>query len=458
MINVGKKRNNHEDSNFAEGISEIGILPNTRYEIEFRGKKYSSKKELAEAFGIRPKNFRDRLREGWSTEEALGLSPRQSVHTIIISGRAFNSIREASAFYGLDEKLVAKRLRDGWSPEEAFELTRRKRPTSKKCKPVIFLGIEHPSREKVKSLYGKNIFRRLRRGWTEREAAGLDPKPPRNRAKNDKKRIGTWRDFEIIEGQHYPKIDYGGYKLYVIENSKNAKVYVGITISPLKDRFKGHLSEARTKKSDTKLSRAIRKYGEQNFQIKLVRCDAKDYRELQEQEISEIARRNSQKNGYNTASGGSLQNNRPITIKGVTFASQGAAAEAYNILPGTFNQRLNSGLTPEQAAGLEERTKYGHHTIEIGNETFSSLSEACERYSLDYKTTHARVRKGWTYEQALNLSAPPRPNQMIKPVITKEKEFSSRAEFARYLGLHYSTITNLLKTNSPDELMSLFGK
>ena len=58
--------------------------------------------------------------------------------------------------------------------------------------------------------------------------------------------------------------------IYKITNITNQKCYVSSTKRSLKKRFKAHLYEARKNVDDMYLHRAMRKYGEINFQIELI--------------------------------------------------------------------------------------------------------------------------------------------------------------------------------------------
>lgn len=65
--------------------------------------------------------------------------------------------------------------------------------------------------------------------------------------------------------------------IYKITCLANNKVYIGQTIQPIQTRFNQHLSRARTGKSNHKLARAIRKYGEDNFIIEEIEvCTTQD--------------------------------------------------------------------------------------------------------------------------------------------------------------------------------------
>ena len=91
--------------------------------------------------------------------------------------------------------------------------------------------------------------------------------------------------------------------IYKLVNTVNDKVYIGQTTKSLEERFRGHLSSAKT--LDTKLYRAMRELGCDKFSIELV-CEAKSKTELNDLEIYYIALYNSVENGYNMGYGGNI--------------------------------------------------------------------------------------------------------------------------------------------------------
>lgn len=90
--------------------------------------------------------------------------------------------------------------------------------------------------------------------------------------------------------------------IYKITNKVNGKIYIGQTIMPIKNRMYKHYSQARTGKAITGIDAAIRKYGEDNFEVEqLVECPNED---LNQQEQFYISKYKSFENGYNLTIGG----------------------------------------------------------------------------------------------------------------------------------------------------------
>lgn len=89
--------------------------------------------------------------------------------------------------------------------------------------------------------------------------------------------------------------------VYMATNKINGKQYVGQTIKRLQDRITGHICDARNKEG-FKFQKALRKYGEESFEWKiLIECDNKD---LNDKEIYFIEKLDTVKNGYNVSYGG----------------------------------------------------------------------------------------------------------------------------------------------------------
>lgn len=91
--------------------------------------------------------------------------------------------------------------------------------------------------------------------------------------------------------------------IYSITNNINGKAYIGQTVKSLEERWYNHRKSARGR-SRLPIHCAIRKYGEQNFNITIV-SDACSREQLDAMETYFIARYNTiTPNGYNRTIGG----------------------------------------------------------------------------------------------------------------------------------------------------------
>jgi hypothetical protein len=235
----------------------------------------------------------------------------------------------------------------------------------------------------------------------------------------------------------------------------NEKVYVGLTIGSLENRLKQHFAAAR-KGRKSAFANAIRKYGEDAFHIELLSSDALTYEELQEQEVLEIQSRNSIKDGYNTALGGSIGTSKAITIGGKAYQSYAGAAEAFGIDPVVFALRVSRlKWTPEQAAELEPRKgqRMAKH-ITVNGQQFSTLKAAAESFGLQYGTVYNRLRnKGWTLEQSLGIDpAPAREHRDAKSVNIGVINYPSIAEAAREHGVAVQALRRYIRMGLSPEL------
>ena len=92
--------------------------------------------------------------------------------------------------------------------------------------------------------------------------------------------------------------------IYLITNKINGKRYIGQTSAPIERRWSQHRSEAKTG-SNTRLYNAIRKYGEDNFEIEpLAIVRIREEINLYEKYLISLFDLRNPDNGYNIAEGG----------------------------------------------------------------------------------------------------------------------------------------------------------
>ncbi len=94
--------------------------------------------------------------------------------------------------------------------------------------------------------------------------------------------------------------------IYLYRNLVNGKCYVGQTICPIKKRHYDHLHQ------DSYFDRALKKYGENNFELKILEDNIQTQELLDEREIYYIDKYKSYVNGYNLTLGGQGRTRRAV--------------------------------------------------------------------------------------------------------------------------------------------------
>jgi transcriptional regulator with XRE-family HTH domain len=410
-----------------------------------------------------------RIKAGWRIEQVFEIEPpperKPTVQReLIVQGKVFSSVKQAAEEFKIPIANVRARLALGWTAEEALELTERikERKPRDYDKKILCEGREFPSIGKFAEAYRlpyKLVYKRLRLGWSPEQAVELEEQPPRYRNADGTEREHSWvNPVTLPSGQLFADSVDGKYYLYVIENSVNNKKYVGITTTSLGTRFYHHKSAASSGEGkDSKLYNAMRKFGEDKFSIRLLRCDAKSIEELLKQETDTILELDTINRGYNTSYGGTLGTVKPITVDGIQFSSMGQAADYFEIEPYNFNQRITKlGWTPEEAAELVERSKYGRRNIVLRVEhngtplEFGSQAKAAEYFNLKAATVSNRLKLGWSLEQALELKPSPssRRQKSRDPLVFEGQEYSSLKELAECAGVSYQSLSRYRRESS----------
>lgn len=91
--------------------------------------------------------------------------------------------------------------------------------------------------------------------------------------------------------------------VYMIENLKNNKCYVGITKGEIKNRWNSHKKSAKGNNSSQTIHKAIRKYGVESFSINEI-DQATSIDELYKREKFWIKKLDTKNKGYNETDGG----------------------------------------------------------------------------------------------------------------------------------------------------------
>lgn len=207
------------------------------------------------------------------TREGIPHLRRDQSPTIVIDGKTL-PLKEAEKIYQIKQEVIAKRLRSGWTNRQAVGLDAPRRPGAKtlNINDEAFESISHAARSF--NLDKHLLSSRLKAGWTPEQAVGISPSG--------------------IHGHGMPKeLIVNGIKF---ESIKDAAKAHGLSYSKVKQRLR---------------------YGwptDQALELEPRETDIKD-----------------------------------IVVEGVTYPSVSKAAQAYGIGPSFVYNKIKRGFTIEQA-------------------------------------------------------------------------------------------------------------
>jgi hypothetical protein len=146
------------------------------------GRQYPSKRDAfrAEAVaGLGESAFNQRLRKGWTPEQALGLCAPPEKFRLQVNGKDFRTLKDACSYYGKSYKLVHGQVTtQGWTVEQALGIEIRD-PRWERVSVVIG-GINRvfPSKQAAWKELGANVKyttfnSRVKNGWSVERALGF---------------------------------------------------------------------------------------------------------------------------------------------------------------------------------------------------------------------------------------------------------------------------------------------
>lgn len=243
--------------------------------------------------------------------------------------------------------------------------------------------------------------------------------------------------------------------IYKITNLINDKIYIG-QAKNIERRWKEHINAS--KKENSLLYRAMRKYGLENFSFEVIEeCSIEELNNLEIYYIwyynSYIYKEGSK--GYNMTIGGDCGN------RGYKFSKESKHKLRL--------AHLGKVLSEEQRKSISERTKGGNHPMAkrviCEDNIFECAKDCAEHYGIPKTSLRNWLNKSrpipqeW-YNKGLRYEEESMEDYMVKPqkremkslrkkVLCEDKEFESVKECAKYYNLVYSTLANWLNGSNP---------
>lgn len=165
--------------------------------------------------------------------------------------------------------------------------------------------------------------------------------------------------------------------IYCIKNDVNEKVYVGKTVRTVDVRFKEHIKDANNQRCNSKLHRAINKYGSKHFYYEVLEQCTEE--ESNEREQYYIKKYNSVEKGYNISYGGEGESQVDFAQIENLFLQGYCFKEIANITghtTKTVSQRLRAaGYESPFGPGKVPSNKGKGKVVIFENRQFESLTE-----------------------------------------------------------------------------------
>lgn len=153
-----------------------------------------------------------------------------------------------------------------------------------------------------------------------------------------------------------------------------------------------------------------------------------------------------------------------ITVNGQVFKNKQEIATFLGISRGTLSARLRSGHTLEEAVamggtkrGTKRRARLNYTNIEIDGKVFDNIRQISEEYEVSESKLRDRLRRGYTFEQAVDKDFSSKFNKgergnRGKECVVHGIKFKNIKEASRHYGVTYVTlISRLRKGYTPEQ-------
>ena len=414
------------------------------------GNLYRSQTEMCNSYGIKLCTFRARLRSGFTLEAALtedlGESRKKGTAVVDHLGNSYDSIKAMCEAYAVKTSTYQCRIRNGYTTEEALTGVRKtvvlppppktppvQKPRKEKKKHTNaskntvtdHLGNEYSSTLEMCQTYGIRVdtFKyRLKRGSTLEEALTRVPSL-----------VTTNIPCQDHLGNHYNSQAemaraYGLTKEQYIARKRNGWDVKRILTTPVGGIGSGSGFEFNGVNYASKKD-FCQKNG-LNYDVFIHRTNAGMTKE----------------EAYNAGIAPQVRTKGAVADhKGNVYPSIKEMCKFYDVSVATYKYRVAQGwtleatLTTPRSADIARKGAVDHKGT-----TYPSVLEMCEAYGLSYATYKYRCDHGWTIEQALTTplnSGPiaPKKKRAFSCYDHKGKGYPSKAEMCKAYGISLYT-------------------
>ena len=246
------------------------------------------------------------------------------------------------------------------------------------------------------NLHYYKVINRLNRGWSVNEAFNIKK-----------------RKINKIKG-----------KVYIITNSINNKVYIGVTRNTLKERFNQH------KNTNSKLGKVIKKYGITKFKIKLLKsCSTVE--ELSYLEKKYINKYQSIRTGYNVSTASyNIADRKSIYYEGKYYTVR-YLMDKYSLSYQTVVRRIKNKKLLTDNTGKRQFIYYEGYKY--------SLKDLANKLKLPVDCLRQRIKNNTPLDSKLKV--------LNRDSILYKNKYYTKTSLAKKLGLKNSTLLARIAKN-----------
>ena len=357
--------------------------------FEIDGEIFFSLTHLAEDYGIVPITMHKRVQSGWTIRQAAELDPPPKMkiggNEWKVGDLAFISTAELCRHFKIEVQTFENRLLSGWTLEESCGII-EKNSTKVMYEGDLFDSLADLCRHK--DVNYKKVESRLRSGKLLEQAIN-DPESP--------KRYGR-TPIEIDGIQYESKIEAARNlnltvaklrtRLQFKDNAQTKAKLVELKKKPLKRKRKTYMVGGQVFNSIVSMSK--------HFGVNegTIRSRIKGGKSIEF--AVGIKEEEQNKEGLSF----------PLDFEERSFKSYQDLSDYYKISKETIWYRINKAdpkWTLHQAVGLEEPSKFSGKEQKVQGEIFPSMEAVAKHFKVNVATLRARIRRGWTIEQAVGL-------------------------------------------------------
>ena len=387
--------------------------------VSYKGKEFKSVADFARYYKKDPELVLGRINKGKTPHEAITL-PYSNRVPICVAHTNFDSIAEACRKLGFRQKLVENRLRSGWSVDEAFEIIERSKPqVGSRAKSVKVHGRKYPSIKILAKEFGLTVSmidRRVRiLGMSYEQAVSFKKvREIKCYGKTYPSKAALARAYSMNVGTLVSRLSKGMSSeqavsapiqnylhkqpgtIYIITNLITGMKYVGLTRSSIQSRLNSHFKSSKLGRGKEKsLHEAMRVFPKDAFTIEAIDFaeDSSKLQELEQYYISEY--KTVYPNGYNQNIGGSVSGGvgkHRIRVRNRVFESFAEACRFFDIDEGTCMNRIKRGWNLEKSFTTPPENFDKSQSVIVKGITYDSLKEASKRNGADYKKVFYHVK------------------------------------------------------------------